>query len=153
VRAPDGLYAYEITLAAFVVLMAVVMLAGICRADGYRFADVVVESVIDGDTIRVSLPGVHPLWGDRVPVRINGIDTPEIKGQCDAERAKAIEARNQLAALLTVARRVDLEECSQEKYGRLLCRVVADRRDAGAMLVEAGLARRYEGGRRAGWCP
>ncbi len=53
-------------------------------------ADVV--SVYDGDTLTVN---AHP-WPQitiRTSVRVAGIDAPEIRGQCDSEKAMAREAR------------------------------------------------------------
>lgn len=138
---------------ALALLSAWLAIPAAAHEPGYRFADVVVESVYDGDTLTVTLPAVHPLWGDRAAVRIAGIDTPEIRGECIPESEKAIAARDALYALVSVARRVDLEQCGIEKFGRLLCRVLADRRDAGEYLISEGHARPYTGGKRQGWCP
>ena len=35
----------------------------------------------DGDTITFNLPGLHPIIGEEISIRVNGIDTPEIKGK------------------------------------------------------------------------
>ncbi|MBF0370483.1 MAG: hypothetical protein HQL52_13605 [Magnetococcales bacterium] len=48
-----------------------------------------IEGVIyrgnyDGDTIRFDIPGVHPLLGDNISIRVRGVDTPEIRGKCPA---------------------------------------------------------------------
>ena len=45
----------------------------------------------DGDTIKITMPGLPPEIA-AISVRVAGIDAPEIKGKCDSERAKAIEA-------------------------------------------------------------
>jgi endonuclease YncB( thermonuclease family) len=132
--------------------LLVLMLALPAAADGYRFPDVVLESIHDGDSFTVSLPGIHPLWGDRAAVRIAGIDAPELRGACESERTLALEARRELWALLSVARRVDLEDVGRDKYGRILARVLADRRDVAEHLIGKGLARPYDGGTKEGWC-
>lgn len=36
-----------------------------------------VRSIYDGDTFRATLEGLHPLIGESIPIRVNGIDTPE----------------------------------------------------------------------------
>ena len=36
-------------------------------------------SVYDGDTFKVDLKGIHPLFGDDVSIRLHGVDTPEIR--------------------------------------------------------------------------
>ena len=43
----------------------------------------------DGDTITFTLPGLHPIIGEKISIRVNGIDTPEIKGKCDKEKYDA----------------------------------------------------------------
>jgi len=46
----------------------------------------------DGDTITFNLPNLHPIIGKNIRVRLNGIDTPEIKGKCDKEKYDAEQA-------------------------------------------------------------
>jgi endonuclease YncB( thermonuclease family) len=86
-------------------------------------------------------------------VRLRGIDAPELHGRCASETAAAAKARDRLAALVGAAKRVEIHDCSGDKYGgRWDCHVAADGRDLGAQLVAEGLARRYSGGTRQGWC-
>ncbi len=56
-----------------------------------------VVSVYDGDTLTVQ---AYPWPGMtiRTAVRINGLDTPEIRGLCDAETELATRARDFVAA-------------------------------------------------------
>ena len=35
----------------------------------------------DGDTVTFNLPGLHPIIGEKINIRVNGIDTPEIRGK------------------------------------------------------------------------
>jgi endonuclease YncB( thermonuclease family) len=58
-----------------------------------------VLEVIDGDTVVVQAQ----VWiGQAIEfrVRLAGIDAPELRGKCDAERALAAQARDFLAARL-----------------------------------------------------
>ena len=57
-----------------------------------------VVSVYDGDTLTVDA-SPWPGFTVRTSVRIDGIDTPEIRGKCDAEKALAVQARDRLRAL------------------------------------------------------
>ena len=41
----------------------------------------------------VNIPGVHPLLGNEIGIRVRGIDTPEIRGKCEFEKRKAKEAQ------------------------------------------------------------
>lgn len=41
-----------------------------------------VTSIYDGDTFRANIKGLHSLIGERISIRVAGIDTPEIRGKC-----------------------------------------------------------------------
>jgi endonuclease YncB( thermonuclease family) len=140
-------------LAAWVGTLLV--LACEAHAEGYRFADVVVERVLDGDTFEVTLQGVHPLFGDRARVRLLGVNAGETRGaRCAAERQAGIEAKAILESRLGTARRVDLLDVSRDNFGRLLARVVAGEVDMGELLVSEGAAVRWDGrgDRPVPWC-
>ena len=47
----------------------------------------------DGDTITFTLPNLHPIIGNKIAIRVSGIDTPEIRGKCDKEKYDAEQAR------------------------------------------------------------
>lgn len=107
----------------------------------------------DGDTLYVLVPEL-PGKLRQVSVRVLGIDTPEIRGRCEAERRLAVEARDYLVSLFEGADLVVLDVDGWDKYGgRIDARVITpDGRDLAALLVAAGLARPYDGGKRQGWC-
>jgi endonuclease YncB( thermonuclease family) len=111
-----------------------------------------VLSVYDADTIKVNIRAWPDIVGKSMPVRVSGIDTPEIKGKCVLEREMAVAARDFAAALLTTAQVVELRNIRRDKYFRLLAEVWADGWSLGAILLESGLARHYEGGTKTGWC-
>ena len=110
-----------------------------------------VLSVTDGDTFRARIP----VWDNIdvvTAVRIRGIDTPEIKGKCPAEKAAALEAKARLAVLLNGA--IIVSEIKPDKYsGRVDADVTVDGKSVAAILIAEGLARPYTGGARQGWCP
>ncbi len=111
-----------------------------------------VLDILDGDTVSVRLK----VWiGQEVEtaVRIAGIDTPEMKGKCEKERALAIEARNEVQRLLQDGSIV-LRTIKLEKYAG---RVLANATTSGGVsiadhLIGKGLARPYAGKKRTGWC-
>lgn len=111
-----------------------------------------VLNILDGDTVTVRL---HVWIGQDIEthVRIAGIDTPEIKGKCAAERSKAQEARSEIAALLS-DNKIQLSNVRLEKYaGRVLAEAQAtDGTDIAGYMIEKGLARPYGGEKRNGWC-
>ena len=112
-----------------------------------------VVSVTDGDTFR-AVALVWPSVNVAVSVRIKGVDTPELRGRCKAEKVRAVRARDYVAKLLPPGALVRLSEVRPDKYaGRVDARVtLADGRDLARLLIGTGLGRPYDGGRRGSWC-
>lgn len=135
-------------------LIPSIALAEPCAHTKTTFACVKVVSVYDGDTITVTIPGVPPMMGERVSVRIRDIDTAEMTGRKKCEKAMAIRARNWLRARLEKAKRVDLHRIGRDKYFRILADVEADGQSIADELIKAKLAVRYDGGRKPDtkWC-
>jgi endonuclease YncB( thermonuclease family) len=111
-----------------------------------------VLRVHDGDTLVVRAR----IWVGQeleIKVRLAGIDAPELRGRCPAERVLARRARDFLRNRIG-AGPVRLNLIQYGKYaGRVLARVETDDgEDLAAMLIAAGLARPYDGGKRGSWC-
>jgi micrococcal nuclease len=125
------------------------------QGDGYQWP---VVGAIDGDTIKVHMPGLpHEL--QPVKVRVLGIDTPESGGRAKCARERELGAKASALTRFLIndarARRlvVTFSEIGWDKYGgRIDARVSIDGRSLGDTLISAGLARTYDGGKRAGWC-
>jgi micrococcal nuclease len=45
-----------------------------------------VTSIYDGDTFRANIEGFPAVIGESMSIRINAIDTPELRGKCDKEK-------------------------------------------------------------------
>jgi micrococcal nuclease len=86
-------------------------------------------------------------------VRLRGIDAPELKARCPAERTKAEAARDALMDILAQGA-VGVYGISIDKYGGRVVADAATRSTASvsAELLKRGHARFYAGGRRDGWC-
>lgn len=107
-----------------------------------------VVSVIDGDTVSLWCPQTGT---ERA--RLMGFDAPELfSPQCPAEAAKALAATWALRTTLWTAGEVTVRRHGTDRWGRALVDLRADGVPVGRGLIEAGLARPYEGGRREGWC-
>ena len=110
-----------------------------------------VVSVYDGDTLTVDAvpwPGLTA----RTSVRVAGVDTPEIRGKCQAEKDQAIRARDFVRA--TVGARVQLTDVRPGKYAsRVIAHVWVRGQKLSDLLIAEHLGRPYHGGRREGWCP
>ena len=107
----------------------------------------------DGDTITFNLPGLHPIISEKINIRVNGIDTPEIRGKCEKEKYDAKQAKEMVTDILKEAERIELKNMERGKYFRIAADVIVDGENLGDMLVEAGMAVRYGGGKKIHeWC-
>jgi micrococcal nuclease len=105
-----------------------------------------VIKVYDGDTITIAskLPfSDSPLY--RLSVRLNGIDTPEIKGKTDDEKTAAKQARDAVSNLI-LNKYVTLQNIQTEKYGRILADVFIGELHLNQWLVNERYAVKYDGG-------
>ena len=109
-----------------------------------------VLSVIDGDTIMVNFTCDVAILCKNIPLRIEHIDTPELKGKCPEEIAMAFKAKETVKAMLPVGSQLSLSKYKRDNYYRLDAEVLM----VSAPLLAAGLARPYEGGGgfRKPWC-
>ena len=122
----------QILIAVAISAVAVVQTSSLAPLT--RSESVLVQSVLDGDTIDVATVG---------RVRLLGIDAPEIGRGYDSSAPFGREARERLTALI-LHRWVRLEQegPSLDVYNRRLAYVVTeDGQFVNAMLVREGLAR------------
>jgi micrococcal nuclease len=99
--------------------------------------------VVDGDTI----------WIGGEKIRIADIDAPETHPSRCAEEARLGNAATERLQVLLNAGPVVLASAGRDtdRYGRKLRIVMQHGRSVGAVLVDEGLARPWEGRRRP-WC-
>ena len=106
-----------------------------------------VVKVYDGDTFTLAakLPNTSaPIY--RFAVRLNGIDTPEIKGKTATEKELAKRARDALSAII-MNKNVVLKNVATEKYGRLLADVYVDETFCvNEYMITNKFAVKYDGG-------
>jgi endonuclease YncB( thermonuclease family) len=97
--------------------------------------------VLDGDTIYVR----------GVKVTVAGMVAPQIQdARCDAERSRGIDAAVRLADLLNSGR-VTVSGPFRDPYGRNVRKVEVKGRDVGTAMINAGVARTFDGLNK-GWC-
>ena len=145
-------YAYLTLL--FLLIFSYLLLSSYSTAKPYGdYQDPIYIRNYDGDTITFTLPDLHPIIGEKISVRVNAIDTPEIKGKCDKEKYDAKKAKKMVADILKSAEHITLKNMERGKYFRIAADVLVDGEDLGNMLIEAGLAVKYDGGKKIHkWC-
>ena len=137
----------------FFILLFLIPLTSIAQDKQYGSVIVTeVTSIYDADTFTVNIKGYPPIVGERIPVRILGIDAPELRGKCESEKIAARKAKQYTVEALRKAKVIELKDMQRGKYFRVLAHVYVDGKSLGKELIKAGHARDYDGGKRIGWC-
>jgi len=111
-----------------------------------------IVEVYDGDTFKIDLPNMHPLFGKELSIRVFGIDTPELRGSSDGVKALAYKAKNRTQELLADATTIELKNPQRGKYFRVVAEVWIDGESLDEKLKGEGLAKDYDGeGARPEW--
>jgi endonuclease YncB( thermonuclease family) len=110
-----------------------------------------VVSVYDGDTFKVDIDSFPEIIGDNMPIRICGIDTPEIRGTNGKIKALALKARDHLHKRLLSSQNVELRNIKRGKYFRIIADVYVEGVDIGNEMISLGYAKPYSGGSRPKW--
>ena len=112
-----------------------------------------VTSIYDGDTFRANIPDFPPIIGQHMGIRIKGVHTPEMRGQCEQEKILARKAKQFTVTKLRSAKKIELRNMRRGKYFRIVADVYADDQSVGEGLVREGLAVVYDGGKKEkSWC-
>jgi micrococcal nuclease len=120
-----------------------------------QYGSVIVSKVIsvyDGDTFRASIDSLPPIVGKNIAIRVNGVDTPEIRGKCQHEKSLALEARDFVRGRLSNAKEIKLTNLQRGKYFRVVANVLVDGVSLEQELLDNKLAYRYDGGKKLSWC-
>ncbi|MFT5888337.1 MAG: micrococcal nuclease [Zhongshania sp.] len=111
-----------------------------------------VRTIYDGDTFRADISGWPAVVGEGIPIRIKGIDTPEMRGKCQSEKDAARAAKQFSVGRLGGVGVIELKSIERDKYFRLLAEVWIDGVSLGEQLIHAGFAVPYGGGTKVAWC-
>ena len=133
--------------------MFAVLLTSVLGAAEFGSATVAeVRTIYDGDTFRVNIAGWPSVVGESMPVRIKGVDTPELRGKCQSEKDAARAAKQFSVGRLREGRVIELRFIERDKYFRLLAEVWIDGMSLGDQLISQGFAVPYTGGKKIVWC-
>ncbi len=112
-----------------------------------------VTSIYDGDTFRANIKEYPELIGYRIAIRVNGIDTPEMRGKCQQEKVLARKAKEFTVTALRGAKKIELHNMKRGKYFRIVADVYVDGVNLTEGLIEAKLGVAYDGGtKQKDWC-
>ena len=112
-----------------------------------------ISSIYDGDTFRAIIKDVHPLLGERIGIRVSGVDTPEIRGKCKLEKSLAKKAKKFTVNFLRSSKKIELRNVTRGKYFRIVADVYGDGRNLTKLLIRSGHAVKYDGGKKSkDWC-
>ena len=111
-----------------------------------------IVSIYDGDTFKANIKDIHPLIGERIGIRLVGIDTPEIRSKCKSEKALARKAKQFTVNFLRSAEVIELRNVKRDKYFRIDAEVYGDGVSLYDLLLSNGLGVKYTGGKKKDWC-
>lgn len=117
----------------------------------YEYVVKEVIRIVDGDTIDILIDlGFNMFTAQRL--RLAGIDTPEIHTRNPAEKEHAIRAKGFVIDFFEEAKlngyQIYVKTTLDDKYGRMLGRVVANNQCLNDLLLTNGLAFPYNGERK-----
>ena len=93
----------------------------------------------------VNIPGVHPLFGNEIGIRVRGIDTLEIRVKYLFEKQKVKETKTLIEGILNCANKITLHDIEREKYFRIVASVIVDGQNLSDLLLAKKLAVPYDG--------
>jgi endonuclease YncB( thermonuclease family) len=113
-----------------------------------------VTRAVDGDTVEIQVTWLPVELGDKLKVRIFGVDTPEkgARAKCPAEAEKG-SAASEFTKKFIRGKKVLVEIKQWDKFGgRVLGDVNVDGKSLRAELIKNGFAREYFGDAKKTWC-
>lgn len=141
-------------LAVFIVIFCLICNVGTILAQGVYDLQLKVQVIdnYDGDTITVNIPNVPDIFGKNIPIRLRGIDTPEIKSKCLDNKVRALAAKYFVYYTIESGHEVVLKNITRGKYFRLVADVYVDGRNLNAQLLQNKLAVPYFGNTKSKGC-
>ena len=98
-----------------------------------------ITSVYDGDTVTADVDLGFCITLRKIKMRLAGINTPELRGVSDEEKAKAIKSRDWLREKI-LNQEVKVISHGKGKYGRWVVNIYKDQVDINQSLIDEGLA-------------
>lgn len=125
-------------------ILGVTITAQTFKSDTVRIDKLV--RVYDGDTIFVDIYNLHPLIGDNIGIRLNGIDTPELRKK--NERKRGLELKYILIDKLMSCTEIYLKNMKRGKYFRIVADVYCDNENVNEYMLKQPDVYEYHGGKK-----
>ena len=112
------------------------------------FYKAIIRSVYDGDTLTADIDLGFGIWINGAKLRLDGVDTPELRGVSEQEKSKAIEARDWVREEV-LDKEVLIKSLGKGKYGRYIVQIwkIEDGKVAentiNNELIKIGMADKY----------
>jgi endonuclease YncB( thermonuclease family) len=140
-----------------VALFALAFSASLAVANPYDWK---VTRVLDGDTVEFEAKFLPKELGDKLRIRVLGVDTPEKapRAQCEREAAAGQAATDFTKKAIANAKTTQIlikdgGPIPWDKFGgRVLGDVIIDGQKLSELLIKNGHARPYFGEKKASWC-
>jgi endonuclease YncB( thermonuclease family) len=134
-----------------IMLLVALMFPFVVNANPYPWK---VTRAVDGDTVEIQVTWLPTELGDKLKIRIFGVDTPEkgARAQCPSEAERGAAA-SEFTKKFIKGKKVLVEIKQWDKFGgRVLGDVNVDGKSLRAELIKNGFAREYFGDKKKSWC-
>lgn len=132
-------------------LLSLLMFPLAVNANPYNWK---VTRAVDGDTVEIQVTWLPTELGDKLKIRVYGVDTPEkgARAKCPAEAMLGAKATEFTKKFIT-GKPISVEIKEWDKFGgRVLGDVIVNGKSLRAELISKGYAREYFGDAKKSWC-
>ena len=113
-----------------------------------------VVRAVDGDTVEIQVDFLPSELGDKLYVRIWGIDTPEkgFRAQSQHEKQLGLKASEFTKNAIANAKEIKINLIMWDKFGgRVLGDLIVDGKSLRQLLLDNSYAREYYGDKKKSW--
>jgi len=136
----------------YILSILLLVLPSVSYAEWFQMREFRGNLCYDGDTCYITVSAL-PKELQTMSIRILGIDTPEIRGECEYEKELATKAKMFANTAFRSASKIELKNIDWDKYGgRILADVYLDGELYSQKLINANLAKPYFGDKKESWC-
>jgi len=113
-----------------------------------------VIRAVDGDTVEIQIDFLPSELGNKLYVRVWGIDTPEkgFRAQSEHEKQLGLKASEFTKNAIANAKEIKINLIMWDKFGgRVLGDLIVDGKSLRQLLLDNGYAREYYGDKKKSW--